>query len=356
MREPLRSRPALRSLRAAPARLALALALAALPAAAAPPAAAGADDQGPPARARRLEQLGQFAEAARLYQEAWEATRAPELLYRLGLCRRHLGDYAAAREALRGYLRDAPEGPLRAEAERQLGQLQVLIEERGLHPELAPGPRPARTRAIPPATAAKPPAAAAAPQQAAAPQRQAAATPQQAAAAQQQAAAAPQQAAATAQQAAAAPVRAAEPSAPTAGAAVPAAPVPAPVEPVATPAAFAARALPAAAVGSTSGPSVAAPAALLLPAPGEAAPRVRGPSLRRGLPWFGGAAAAGLAGGLLLWDGGRVSSELDAKFAAGTLTPGDQPRYDRVSRESWGGRLLLLGALGLATAGLLLCW
>ena len=67
-------------------------------------------------------------DAAREYEAAWEEEQAPDLLYQLGLARRKLKQYGKARSAFRAYLRAAPEGGLRAEVERQLAKLDVLIE------------------------------------------------------------------------------------------------------------------------------------------------------------------------------------------------------------------------------------
>src|SRR5437588_1648305 len=80
------------------------------------------------AKAERAETLGHMTEAAREYEAAWQEEQAPELLYRLGIVRRKLKQYGKAREAFRAYLRDAPEGGLREEVERQLKKLEVLIE------------------------------------------------------------------------------------------------------------------------------------------------------------------------------------------------------------------------------------
>ena len=80
------------------------------------------------ARAERAEALGRMSDAAREYEAAWDEEQAPELLYRLGVVRRKLKEYGKAREALRAYLRVAPEGGLREEVERQLAKIEVLIE------------------------------------------------------------------------------------------------------------------------------------------------------------------------------------------------------------------------------------
>ncbi len=80
------------------------------------------------ARAERAEALGRIRQAAREYEAAWEEEQEPDLLYRLGIARRKLKEYAKARAALRAYLRAAPHGGLRHEVERQLAKVDVLIE------------------------------------------------------------------------------------------------------------------------------------------------------------------------------------------------------------------------------------
>lgn len=107
------------------------------------------------ATAARAEALGHMQEAAREYEAAWVDERAPDLLYRLGLVQRKLKRYALAREAFLAYLRDAPDGGLRDEVERQLAKLEVLIEAQS-EDYADPVPKPARRAAIAPA--APPPA------------------------------------------------------------------------------------------------------------------------------------------------------------------------------------------------------
>ncbi|HEX9576174.1 MAG TPA: hypothetical protein VF993_00370, partial [Myxococcales bacterium] len=110
-----------------------------------------------------------MTDAAREYEAVWDEEQAPELLYRLGVVRRKLKEYGKAREALRAYLRVAPEGGLRDEVERQLAKIEVLIEaEREDYTDPprrrragAPGAEPAPAPAEPaPATAEPAPAAA----------------------------------------------------------------------------------------------------------------------------------------------------------------------------------------------------
>ncbi|HEX4382719.1 MAG TPA: hypothetical protein VH083_07210 [Myxococcales bacterium] len=80
------------------------------------------------AKAERAEAVGHMPEAAHEYEAAYEDDRAPELLFRLGVVRRKLKQFAKAREAFRAYLGVAPEGALRQEVERQLTKLDVLVE------------------------------------------------------------------------------------------------------------------------------------------------------------------------------------------------------------------------------------
>ena len=128
--------------------------------------AASADHR---AKAERFEALGKMAEAAREYESAWDEERSPELLYRLGIVRRKLKQYGKAREALRAYLRRAPDGALRTEVERQLAKIEVLIEaeredysdapqrKRAAPPPAAPPrPEPARPERTPPIAAELP--------------------------------------------------------------------------------------------------------------------------------------------------------------------------------------------------------
>src|SRR5438105_1168566 len=95
-------------------------------------------------------------DAAREYETAWQEEQAPELLYRLGIVRRKLKQYGKAREAFRAYLREAPEGGLRDEVERQLTKLEVLIEAQSEDYSDEPPLRKAPARAPPPVQPAQP--------------------------------------------------------------------------------------------------------------------------------------------------------------------------------------------------------
>jgi tetratricopeptide (TPR) repeat protein len=136
------------------------------------------------AKAERAEALGRMTEAAREYETAWQEEQAPELLYRLGIVRRKLKQYGKAREAFRAYLREAPEGGLRDEVERQLAKLEVLIEAQSEDysdepplrkpPPRAPPPPPVQPQPAPvqPVEPAPPPAAPPAGEQRSPPQRE----------------------------------------------------------------------------------------------------------------------------------------------------------------------------------------
>ncbi len=290
----------------------------------------------PAERARALEEVGKFAEAARLYEAAVKDGKAPGLLYRLALCKRHLGDYAGAREALRGYLREEPGGPLRIEVERQLAQLQVLIEERGLHPERAPhgggGKKAGAGAPVPGAVAVPVAGAVAEPGSVPVSVTESVSV----------------NAAGSVPVTELVPVTGSVPESVSGSAPVPASGAGAGATHRFAPASSSAvTASDPAVVAAAAGNPAALPAAPV----GALAPVPASSSLRPALPLAAGAAAAGLAGALLLWDGARVSSELDARFATGDLTAADQPRYTRAHREgAFGVALVSLAVLAAGAA------
>lgn len=292
----------------------------ALPAAEPAFAAKSAPAKDHAARGKLLEELGKTAAAAREYEAAFAETRRPELLYRLAICWRTLGDYKQAREALRGYLREAPDGPLANEVERQLAQIAVLIEARGLQVSPNHGnhdkparPHPERSRAL-----AEP--------------------------------------------------RRTEPAPPVA-----AVPAPAVVPPISTPSATPSAARPPPAASSAIATPPAAPPAIpgaesfvsdqhevaKAPAPVLAVQAISAPvsphRYRSAAPWIAaGALLVGAAGTLLCVGAHEISSDLDAKFAAGTLTLADQPRYANLHSEGIAGTALIgVAALALGTAAVL---
>ena len=266
------------------------------------------------AKAERAEALGHMQEAAREYEAAFDEEQAPDLLYRLGVTRRKLKQYARAREAFRAYLRVAPDGGLREEVERQLAKLDVLIEAQAEDfsgeekPRKAPPPISAPQAAAPPAPISAPPAISAPTVPAAPP-------------------------AATSAPSAAI-------SAPPEAAVAPPAAISAPPEAVvAPPAAISAPVVPPAAIS-------APPEAVVVPPPRS-----------RAAPWLAaGAVVAAGAGAYLWWDGSRVARDLDTRYAAGDLTAGDRPLFGRARGESIAGRALVAAGAGLLAGAVALWW
>jgi hypothetical protein len=255
---------------------------------------AAADSRGHRALAERAERVGRWADAAREYAAAFEEERAPELLYRLGIARRRVRSYAAARDAFRAYLREAPGGALKDEAERQLAQLDVILEEERRHAATPGRPRrPARDTSV-----------------------ERAPTPT-------------------------------APSEPTA-ASISFTPVTTTiVNPSGSPLASAAAPPPAPPSPSWALVPVEPRVPVLAAAPLEEPSRSR-----RLVPWIAaGTGIAVAAGAAFWWDGSRVARDLDARFAAGELATSDGPRYGRSKAESIAGRVLIGAALcGVAAA------
>ena len=305
------------------------------------PGAGGKVPASTPARghgeqARRFEDQGRLVEAVREYQAAYDQDATPELLYRLGICRRKLGEFALAKAAMRGYLHAAPEGPLRESAERQLMQLEVLLEdarlrrtEPGLESKAAPGLSTSTAPARKPRQS----------------QRKASANgtaPTVTANGTAKAAEVPPLALQNA------PATANLPRGPNSSPSIERAPATALATPIEQPAPGAIRK-----ADSTQSMHAALPAA-----PRAAlAPAARRSTAQAAAPWIAiGAGVLAAGGAALWWDGGRVSNDLDARFASGDLTAVDRPRYARAHRESVAGRVLVSAALLAGSAAVVLWW
>ncbi|TMA25070.1 MAG: hypothetical protein E6J78_18790 [Deltaproteobacteria bacterium] len=251
--------------------------------------AASADHR---AKAERFEALGKMAEAAREYESAWDEERSPELLYRLGIVRRKLKQYGKAREALRAYLRRAPDGALRTEVERQLAKIEVLIEaEREDYSDAPQRKRVAPPHAAPPRPEPAPP----------------------------------------------------EPAPPE-----PAPPIAAELSETPPPVITAVPAPPVIAAMPAPLASAPLPSLSLVVEPPR---RSRTP-----LWLAGASALCIAGGAALWWDGARVSNQLDARFAAGDLSAGDRPLFGRARGESIAGRALIAAGVGLLAAAVVLAW
>jgi hypothetical protein len=272
------------------------------------------------AKAERAEAVGHMLEAAREYEAAYEDDHAPELLFRLGVVRRKLKQYAKAREAFRAYLRVAPEGGLRQDVERQLVKLDVLMEAQTEDYSEEPRKGPVR----------RAPALVPGEQRSPAPSEQVNGVHQP------------------------------QPAVPG--------PPPLPGSEQHSPASS------GTAGGSGSDgfyeapPLPPAPAGALPPPAGER----RSPTLseqvnnvhqnppqpfgRRVAPFLAaGAVTTFAAGGYLWWDGNRLSNDLDSRYTSGDLSGADQSLYGRAHGASLAGRALVLSG-ALLTAGAVVLW
>ena len=79
-------------------------------------------------QARRQYELGHFADAARLYESAFQLKPLPALLFNIGQCRRQLGDVRGAAVAYRSFLRGDPDHPSAPTARELLDQLEEALQ------------------------------------------------------------------------------------------------------------------------------------------------------------------------------------------------------------------------------------
>jgi tetratricopeptide (TPR) repeat protein len=76
-------------------------------------------------RANAQFQVGAFAEALRLYREAYGLRAVPNILFNIGQCHRQLKEYDKAIFAYRNYLAAAPNAPNRADAEAIIAEVEA---------------------------------------------------------------------------------------------------------------------------------------------------------------------------------------------------------------------------------------
>jgi hypothetical protein len=128
-----------------------------------PLAARAADDT---QRAKELFQegttlfnLGEFDKAIEAWQEGYKAKPDPGFLYNIGQAYRLKGDPTKAIFFYRGYLRNAPKAPNRAEIEAKIAALQKEVNEHPAAPPPAPStaPPPVVPPPVAPAPATPPP-------------------------------------------------------------------------------------------------------------------------------------------------------------------------------------------------------
>jgi tetratricopeptide (TPR) repeat protein len=75
-----------------------------------------------------LYQVGRFADAARLYEEAHRVRPRPGTMFNLAQCYRQLKNYERAIFLFRSYLELAPQAPDRADVEATITRLQKLLD------------------------------------------------------------------------------------------------------------------------------------------------------------------------------------------------------------------------------------
>jgi hypothetical protein len=94
--------------------------------------------------------LGNFAEAALLYEKAFALTTKPELLFNAAQAHRRAGNKDRALALYTSYLQIFPKGSGRELAERRIDELTTAIQAERSRPAITPPP-PALTTAPPPA-------------------------------------------------------------------------------------------------------------------------------------------------------------------------------------------------------------
>ena len=82
----------------------------------------------------------EYDRAAVEFQQAYDASGAPALLFNLGQAHRLNGDYAQARDEYRAYLRESPDAPNRADVQSRIDEM-----DRRVSPVRPAEPTPVRT-------------------------------------------------------------------------------------------------------------------------------------------------------------------------------------------------------------------
>jgi tetratricopeptide (TPR) repeat protein len=99
---------------------------------------------------------GNFARALALFEQAYALVPAPELLFNLGQCQRHLQRNAQAQRSFRAYLRARPNAPEREQIERWIASSTAAQRVARPEPRRAPRHELAPSAARLPQTAAPP--------------------------------------------------------------------------------------------------------------------------------------------------------------------------------------------------------
>lgn len=89
--------------------------------------------------AERHYNAGQFEIAAEKYAEAYAAYPAPELLFNLGQCQKHLGNHRRAVFLFERYLRNKPNAPNKALVEEIIAEERAKAKEQPREPDTKSG-------------------------------------------------------------------------------------------------------------------------------------------------------------------------------------------------------------------------
>jgi tetratricopeptide (TPR) repeat protein len=117
-------------------------------------------------KATTFYKLAKYDDAIREFEAAYEAKTDPALLYNIAQCHRLAGREGDALRMYRNYLKDAPRGPYRAQAEQWIGTLEKAVAEHATPtapPEASGSVAPPVETAPPNGPAEPPPNGAAAP-------------------------------------------------------------------------------------------------------------------------------------------------------------------------------------------------
>lgn len=103
-------------------------------------------------KATTFYKLAKYDDAIREFEAAYEAKADPALLYNIAQCHRLAGHDSEALRLYRNYLRDAPRGPYRAQADQWIATLTQSAADHPAPPPVTPAP-PETTPAPPPVEA-----------------------------------------------------------------------------------------------------------------------------------------------------------------------------------------------------------
>jgi tetratricopeptide (TPR) repeat protein len=95
-------------------------------------------------RGKTLYDLGRFADAARVFESAYEAKNDAAILFNVAQAYRFAGNHTKALLTYRAFLRNVPDTPNRAQVEKNIDDLQALVAKQA--PPQAPASQPAASK------------------------------------------------------------------------------------------------------------------------------------------------------------------------------------------------------------------